>query len=739
MAGLARMLDDSRCRLVTVVGPGGIGKTRLVIEAASVQQEFFADGVRFVSLVSIPSPHLVVPAIADALGLVFSGVADPQVQLLSYLRDKTMLLVLDSFEHLLDAGSLLALILQQSPGVKLLVTSRERLDLHGEWLFDLQGLPVPTLDDVDCAEEYSAVGLFVQTAQRVHAGYALRPEDRLAVSRICRLVEGMPLAIELAAAWIRLLACDEIASEIERSLDFLASTTRDVPKRHQSLRAVFDHSWNLLADDERSVLCRLAVFHGDFTAREAAQVAGASLHTLSALVSKSLVHRSGNGRYDLHAVVRQYARSRLAEGPESQATRDLHCHIYLELLRDRERALRGAAQQETLRELTGEIGNVRAAWSWAVGREEFELLGQAMRCLAWLHEMRGWFHEGIEQIDLVVRALRARPDDTGRQALLGQALAQQGLLLFRQGQFARAQSLFEESLSILRPLDDPALLLDALTFSAIILFLHGDLARAQSRTEQCLASATAADEPWFRAYALYNQGYIASLLGRYEEGYEQMLAGLAGWRALGDPRHTALGLNYISPTATQLGHHQEAQAYLEEGLMLCTQAGDRWGMGTAYRHLGLLALAQGRLLEAEALIHKSLDLFDGFISGWDVAQSLVYLGQTVAAAGDTSRARLIYVKTIRVAMEAQAIPLVHDALVGLADLQAGTGEPEQALSLALCVLSHPASLHEARARAENLRIAQEALLSRQRAESASGRAETPTLDETVGRVLARVP
>jgi transcriptional regulator with XRE-family HTH domain len=195
LAMLARLLRDSQCRLITLAGPGGVGKTRLAIEVASTQRELFSGGVCFVPLASHTSSEFIAPAVADALGFVFSGPLDPQVQLLNHLRQKSLLLVLDDIEHLLEGAGLLAEMLEQAPGVKLLVTSRERLNLRGEWLFDIQGLPVPPLDQVDRAAEYSAVALFVHSAKRAQVGFELRAEDRPWVARICQSVEGMPLAM----------------------------------------------------------------------------------------------------------------------------------------------------------------------------------------------------------------------------------------------------------------------------------------------------------------------------------------------------------------------------------------------------------------------------------------------------------------------------------------------------------------------------------------------------------------
>ncbi|MCK6623745.1 MAG: tetratricopeptide repeat protein [Anaerolineae bacterium] len=703
LATLARLLRDPQCRLLTLVGPGGIGKTRLALEAASAQRELFSNGAYFVPLVSLSSPRFIIPAIADALGFVFSGPLEPKVQFLNYLREKCLLLVLDNFEHLLEGGELLAELLQQAPGVKLLVTSRERLNLQGEWLFDLQGLPVPPLDQVDRAEAYSAVELFAQSARRVQAGFVLKAEERLAAARICHLAEGMPLAIELAAAWVRVLSCPEIAREIERNLDFLSSARRDAPGRHRSLRAVFDHSWNLLSVDERRVLGRLAIFQGGFERDAAEQVAGAALPILSALVDKSLLRRTKRGRYDLHEVVRQYALAHLADEAQNEtATRDRHCDFYLALLQDREVALKSAAQGEAIRALTHEIDNVRAAWAWAVRREKFASLGPALRSFGLLSDIRGWLGEGIEQLEMIVQALRTKAADEERQKVLGQALAQQGLLFFRLGQHDRAQTLFEESLAILRPTGDLALLPDPLIFCGIVMYLNGQFDHAHSLLAEGLACAQTAGDPWFTALALFNLGYMASFLSSNIESYEQMRAGLAVWRALGDPRFTALGLNFLSPIAIRLGRYEEAQAFLQESLKLCTQIGDRWGIGTAYRYLGLAALVQGDIPEAQSLIHYSLELFTELGARWDIVRSLIYLGEAAVAAGDSSEARRIFLQALQMALEVQAIPLALDALIGLAYLQAQTGEAEQALELSTYVLHHPASTQETKDRAGRL-------------------------------------
>jgi len=257
---------------------------------------------------------LIVPAIAEALEFSFLGPASPKDQLFNHLArevKQSALLVLDNFEHLLAqspaAADLVAEILQRFAGINILSTSRERLNLHGECIYELHGLPTPLPGDVDSLKDYSAAVLFVQCARRIDVEFELAKEDKPALVRICQLVEGIPLALELAAVWVGMLSCREIAQEIESNTDFLITSMRDIPERHRSLRATFEHSWRLLSEAERDALCRLSVFHGWFDCLAAEIVAGASLPLLSSLVSKLLIRRTQDGRYDLHEVIRQYA------------------------------------------------------------------------------------------------------------------------------------------------------------------------------------------------------------------------------------------------------------------------------------------------------------------------------------------------------------------------------------------------------------------------------------------------
>ncbi len=310
LAEVGRLLAEPDCRLLTLVGPGGAGKTRLAIRAARACADSFADGVAYVPLDAQSSAKGLVAAVAEHFrpGVQSDSPAEMQRQLVASLRRRAVLLVLDNAEHLVPAvAEWLAELLPAAPRVKLLVTSRERLRLPQAWTLEIGGLPYPGPGQAGNPAEFPAVQLFVRAARRVRADFAPAPEDWPVIGRICRLLEGLPLGIELAAPWVRVLSCPEVAAELEGDQGLLASSERGVPERHRSLGTVFEQSWQLLNPRERDLLARLSVFATSFTREAAAQVSGASLADLAALVDKSLLRREGAGRYALHALLRQHA------------------------------------------------------------------------------------------------------------------------------------------------------------------------------------------------------------------------------------------------------------------------------------------------------------------------------------------------------------------------------------------------------------------------------------------------
>jgi predicted ATPase/DNA-binding SARP family transcriptional activator len=387
---LVAHLTNPACRLLTILGTGGMGKTRLALEAARrlAPTGYFLNGLHFVPLADVPHASLIPSAIAAELGLVLGGEARPQEQVLAALAGEEMLLVLDNLEPLLEGAegeataAFLADLLSTAPHVTLLVTSRQRVHLQEEWLFDVDGLEMGT-----------AGHLFRQTAERAQRRFAPSAEDVAAIEAICHTLEGLPLAIELAAGWLRQMSCAAIARELQESIGLLTTTLRNVPVRHRSMTAVFDHSWALLTAEQRAILAKLACFAGGFTAEAAQVVAGAGRADLAALGEQSLVRWEGTSdRYSLHELLRQYGAGRLAEMGLATAIAEAHGRYFVGFLGQQGDG-EGAAERRAIR---AELPNVRAAWLWAAGQGEEAALLQMGALLHNFYSVESRSHEGIE-------------------------------------------------------------------------------------------------------------------------------------------------------------------------------------------------------------------------------------------------------------------------------------------------------------------------------------------------------
>jgi predicted ATPase/transcriptional regulator with XRE-family HTH domain len=731
-----RQVQNPACRLLTLTGPGGVGKTRLALEVAHRLRDTFDDGVCFVPLVGTNASEFIIPAIADSLGFSFSGAIELKTQLFNFLKEKHILLVLDNLEHLLNGIELLDELLEYAPSLKLLATSREQLNLRTEWAFDVQGLPIPSNIKLDSVESNSAVALFFQRAKQVNLNFILASEDLHAIVRICQLVEGLPLGLELAATWVNTLSPLEIATEIERGLDFLATSKRDLPGRHRSIQAVFEYSWNLLSVEEQVVLKNLSLLQGGFQREAAEQVAGATLPLLSALVSKSLIRRHEAGRYDQHELLRQYAAIRLREdAPEKISARDRHAAYYLAFWREREIKLKGAGQREALRELTAEIDNFRAAWEWAITRSRFDNLYESLRAFLLLYDLRGWYAEGIERIESIVHALRRTRD--GHHELLGLVLALQGWFYFRRGRLNQARERFDRGLMILRPLDDPIALADVLSLSGPVLTALGETDTALEHGREGLAAARANGDTWRIAYALMMQGGNLLGSGRYDEAYASTQEALTHFRTLGDTRLIVVSLNTLGFAAMQLSRYPEARGYLQESLSLITPLEDPWNVGTAYGNLGIVELAQGNPSEAQMLLQKSVPLIAELGMLGDMAFYLTYLGEAAAALGAADVAEHHWLDALRIAQEAQALPTLLANLIRLAQLHADRGDIACAYKWATLVASHPASWQDSKNRAEKLRAELKSKLSAQELEAIQIACRGESLDFFVQEALVQ--
>lgn len=616
---LSARLADPTCRLLTIVGPGGIGKTRLALAAAerAVQQGDFLNGACLVPLVAITSPDHLPAAVLEALHAPASGDRDQAQQVLSFLHNRELLLVLDNFEHLTAGVNLLADILQQAPAVKLLITSRSRLALRGERLFHLDGLTFPTSDAAGPLQDFEAAALFIECAQRQQRRFAPTAADRQAIAQICRLLEGMPLGLELAAAQAPALTCTEIASQLVSTADFLAATWPDAPLRHRSLRAVFEHAWGFLTPTEQTALAQLTVFASSFDAQGAHGLL-AEMASLAALVNKSLVRHLADGRYDLHPVVRQYAADKLRAWPDLQAAAQArHAATYAAFLHDRERRLKGAEGHAALAELSAAREDIRRAWRWGAEQVDTRVLRQAMESLLVFYDLRGPYLEGYTTFGEAAKQVREEwlaltHEEQAQQPQLARLLAglliRQGWLGFRLARYDEAQRLIEEGMALFQRVGARTDLAYPLLFLGAVAYGKTDFAASQRHFESSLALYREAGDHWGMAGLLGNLGELCNTMGDSAQALAYLREGLAVARQVGDPSMLVHTMNTLGNALRLQGAYAEAEDLLRESLVLCTDNDYTYLSIMALRNLAMVNFMQGHRAATQKAYHRALQI-----------------------------------------------------------------------------------------------------------------------------------
>jgi predicted ATPase/DNA-binding CsgD family transcriptional regulator len=598
LAEIKRCLVETR--LLTLTGPGGIGKTRLALKAAAVAADDFEDGIFFVSLAPIRLAEHIVQTIAEAVKFPVATHEDPQYQLLRHLQRRQLLLVMDNFEHLLEGVGIASEILRSAPGVKILTTSRERLNLRSETILNVGGMSFPDQVSSEDTLSYDAVALFVQSANRVRPGFDPFPDELEQIANICQIVQGMPLAIELAAAWLHILNVGEIAEELERGLDILAGDVRDAPERHRSIRAVFDHSWSLLSQTEQEIFMRLSVFRGGFTREAAQQVAGASLQLLAGLVNKSFLSRDpDSGRLEVHELVRQYAQERLGETPEaSVGAQEAHAAYYAEFMRRRGQHLKDNRQMSALTEIDADIENVRAAWRTYLLQGNAQQMWKFINGLWQVYWIRGWYHAGMELFAEAAKVLKGEKDQ-GSAALRAAAMSYQAFFMAWLGLSNPGYELAREGMEMLQQLNQREALViacDSLILNAYFLGRHTEIFKA---TKLMLKTATETDDPWLLAFTLFAASMDALIREDYAEARQLARTNLNLSEEIGDVIGSTLPLIVLGHAALASDEHEEASGFYLRCLNISEETDFNYGMQTASKYLGKVAISMGKIAEAE--------------------------------------------------------------------------------------------------------------------------------------------
>jgi predicted ATPase/DNA-binding winged helix-turn-helix (wHTH) protein len=731
LAEIESLLRQTHLRLLTLTGSGGTGKTRLALEAAAGLLQHFANGVFFVALAPVNDPDLVVSAIAQTLGITEASDKPLVGALKRYLRDKEVLLLLDNFEQLLRAAPLVTELLATCPQLKVLVTSRAVLHLQGEYEFPVQPLGVPdqaSSQSVEALLEYASIALFTQRARAVKPDFEIKIETAQLVAEICTRLDGLPLAIELAAAQVKVLPPRAMLARLDNRLKLLIGGARDLPARQQTMRSTIEWSYDLLDEPEKKLFRRLAVFVGGFTLEAAEVVCNVAsenridiLQIVAALTDKSLLRQSeqpdGEPRFMILETIREYAFEQLEAIGETSKARRRHANFFLELIERVEPELSGANQGTWLDRLETEHGNLRAALIWARENREVELGSRIAGALGRFWLMHSYLSEGRERLAefLALTGPDARTEtraklltsaatlaqnqgdytaarslfdeslaiwqEIGNKERIAASLTSLGWIAWRQSDYPAARALSQEGLVLNRKLGNKQGIAHSLNNLGFVAHHEGDYATARCFHEESLSLRGELGDKRGIAFAQANLGWAIHKLGDYEQAANLLEEARALFKHLGDKQLFAFSSNILADVVQDQGHDRQAKALLEESVHTCREIGAKYSLAVGLRILGSVTNQQGEHQRAATLVSESLNVFREIGDRYGAAFALCSLANITLDQGDNRSAESLLRESLILRNEIGDKHGILECLTSLASVAVEQAQMERALQI----------------------------------------------------------